>query len=57
MKKIFLLTAVLCLALTLTAFGEGVKDKKFVSGYLGYTLGFGDAFADEEEVILGTTYK
>ena len=57
MKKIILLTAVLCLALTLTAFGEGVKDKKFVSGYLGYTLGFGDAFADEEEVILGTTYK
>ena len=36
---------------------QGVKGKKLVSGYLGYTLGFGDAFSDDEEVILGTTYK
>ncbi|KAA3636245.1 MAG: hypothetical protein DWP97_03065 [Calditrichaeota bacterium] len=60
-KKTLLLAAALCLCISMTAFSAeeemGVKGKKLVSGYLGYTLGFGDAFSDYEEVVGTETYK
>ncbi len=46
----YVLTAVLVLLLATMALGQdamGVKNKMMISGYGGYTLGFGDAFFDE----------
>jgi len=57
MRKTLITTAILSLMLSMTAFGQGVKGKMFIGGYGGYTLGFGDAFYDEEESFEGVTYK
>ena len=60
MKRVLLLMLALCLALSVTAVaeeGDGLKGKMFVSAYGGYAIGFGDAFKDIDEEIMGVTYK
>ncbi|MDH3890311.1 MAG: hypothetical protein OEV49_04440 [candidate division Zixibacteria bacterium] len=50
MRRSLLLMLVLCLALSVTAAaeeGDGMKGWALVSGYGGYTFGFGDLFFDE----------
>lgn len=58
MKRALLLMLALCLVLSVSAMGQdeaaGLKGKMFVSGYGGYTIGFGDVFKDyEETTVLG----
>jgi len=38
----------LCLAITITVTGQDLTGKMLTGGYAGYTLGFGDAFFDED---------
>lgn len=55
MKKSLVIATVLCLVLSMTAFGQGVKGKSLVSGFAGYSLGFGDAFGEESGTFDGLT--
>ena len=49
MKRVFVLTVALCLAITMTVTGQvDLTGKMLTGGYAGYTLGFGDAFPDND---------
>ena len=48
MKRVFVLTMALCLAITMTVTGQDLTGKMLAGGYAGYTLGFGDAFPDDD---------
>lgn len=69
MGKALFVVAIICLMLTMTVFSQDVEDtevtaprqgvdgKMFIGGFVGYTLGFGNAFWNEEESFGGITIK
>lgn len=50
MKRVIFTAVALCLVLAIGASAQemGMKNKMMLNGYLGYTIGMGDAFDDQE---------
>ncbi|MCK4607011.1 MAG: hypothetical protein KAU35_06930 [candidate division Zixibacteria bacterium] len=53
MKRVFVLTMALCLAITMTVTGQDLTGKMLAGGYAGYTLGLGDPFGTEDFELMG----